>query len=155
MTEISGGGVAMQPQLLQSITAASIDAIVCADEQGRITLWNPAAGTLFGYAAAEVIGQPLTIIVREGDRAAHLAGIRHFLKTGEGPLIGKVTEVQGLRKNGSTFTQEMSLSAEKVEGKWLFTAIMRDISERKQVDECLIRDFRLCRRWAHGLQGVP
>jgi len=129
----------MQPQLLQSITAASIDAIVCAEEQGRITLWNPAAGTLFGYTAAEVLGQPLTMLMREQDRAAHLAGISHFLKIGGGSLVGKVTEVQGLRKNGSTFTQEMSLSAEKVEGEWLFTAIMRDISERKQAEEALSR----------------
>ncbi|MDQ6981944.1 MAG: PAS domain S-box protein, partial [Mariprofundus sp.] len=127
----------MQAPLVKTIIATSLDAIVCADEQGSITLWNPAAERMFGYAEAEAIGQPLTIILREEDRAAHEKGISQFLKTGEGALIGKVTETMGLRKDGSAFPKEMSLSTEKVEGKWIFTAIMRDITERWQAEEAL------------------
>jgi len=127
----------MQANLIKPIVAASLDAIVCADGQGRITLWNPAAERMFGYQEAEAIGQPLTIILREEDRAAHEAGFSHFLKTGKGTLIGNITETTGLRKDGSAFPKEMSLSAEKVEGEWLFTAILRDISERKKAEEKL------------------
>jgi len=122
----------------KSIIAASIDAIVCADAEGKIILWNSAAETMFGYMEQEALGQPLTILLREEDRAAHLAGFQHFLKTGRPHrLIGKVTETFGLRKDGTVFSKEMSLAAEKVEGKWVFTAIMRDITERKRAEEQL------------------
>jgi len=123
----------------KSIIAASIDAIVCADAEGKIILWNRAAETMFGYTEQEALGQPVTILMREEDRAAHLAGVRHFLKTGKPHrLIGKVTETFGVRKDGTIFSKEMSLAAEKVEGKWVFTAIMRDITERKQVEATLL-----------------
>jgi len=71
----------MQTHLFQSIMAASLDAISCADEQGRIILWNRAAEAVFGYSEAEALGQPLTMLLREEDRKAHLAGMKHFLKT--------------------------------------------------------------------------
>jgi len=132
-----GGGVAMQVPLVKSIIAASLDAIVCADEKGNITLWNPAAKAMFGYTEAEALGQPLTMLLREQDRSAHLAGVRRFLKSGEGPLIDKVTETFGLRRDGGAFEKEMSLVAERIEGKWVFTAIMRDISGRKQAEVAL------------------
>jgi len=129
----------MQPQLLQSIVAASIDAIVCANEEGKIILWNRAAETMFGYTEQEALGQPLTMLLREEDCAAHLAGVQRFLKTGKPHrLIGKVTKTLGVRKDGTIFSKEMSLAAEKVEGKWVFTAIMRDITERKQVEAALL-----------------
>jgi len=121
--------------LLKSIINASLDAIVCADEEGKIILWNPAAEAMSGYTEDEAIGQPLTMLLCEEDRAAHLAGIRRFMETGEGRLIGRVTETMGLRKDGTTFPKEMSLSAEKMEGKWIFTAILRDISERRKAEE--------------------
>jgi len=125
----------MQANLLKSIVATSLDAIVCADGEGRITLWNPAAERMFGYAEAEAVGQSLAIILREEDRAAHLEGIRHFVETGEGLLVDKIMETMGRRKDGSVFPKEMSLAAEKTDGEWLFTAILRDISERKQAEE--------------------
>jgi len=128
----------MQAHLVKPIIAASLDAIVCADEQGCITLWNPAAERMFGYTEQEALGQPLTMLLREQDHAAHLAGVRRFLKTGKPHrLIGKVTETLGLRKDGAAFPNEISLAAEKVDGEWVFTAIMRDITERKQVEEKL------------------
>jgi len=125
----------MQIHLLQSIIAASLDAIVCADEQGRIVLWNRAAEAMFGYSETEALGQPLTMLLREEDRAAHNEGFHHFLETGEKVLTGRLIEMQGLRKDGSAFAKEMSLSAEKVDGRWIFITIMRDISERKLVEK--------------------
>jgi len=123
----------------KSIIVASLDAIVCADAEGKIILWNRAAETMFGYTEQEVLGQPLTMLLREEDHAAHLAGFQRFLKTGKPHrLIGKVTETLGLRKDGTVFSKEMSLAAEKVESKWVFTAIMRDITERKLVEATLL-----------------
>jgi len=141
MAEFRGGGVDLHVNLVKSVIAASLDAIVCADEDGHIILWNRAAEIMFGYPEAEALGRPLTMLLREEDRAAHLAGIRHFLKRGRPHrLIGKVTETFGLRKDGVIFSKEMSLAAEKLEGKWVFTAIMRDISERKRTEDALRRE---------------
>jgi PAS domain S-box-containing protein/putative nucleotidyltransferase with HDIG domain len=133
---VTKGGVEPHLELFKSIIKGSLDAIVCADSEGSVVLWNPAAETMFGYSQAEAIGQPLTMILREEDRKAHLAGMAYFLKA-EKPrsLIGKVTETWGLKKDGTTFRKDMSLSSEKVDGEWLFTAIMRDVTERKQAEE--------------------
>jgi len=138
----TGGKTAghMRHSLLESIVAASLDAIVCADEKGRIILWNPAAEAMFGYTKDEALGRPLTMLLREEDRPAHLAGMRHFMATGEPHhMVGTVTETYGRRKDGSDFVKEMSLAAEQVGDQWVFTAIMRDISERKQVEAELRR----------------
>jgi PAS domain S-box-containing protein/putative nucleotidyltransferase with HDIG domain len=119
-----------------SVIEASLDAIVSVDEEGRIILWNPAAESMFGYTRQEAIGQPVTILMCEKDRNTHLTYMKHFLKTGKSHrMVGRMTEVQGLRKDGSTFNKEMSMAAEKIDGSWVFTAIMRDISERKQAEE--------------------
>lgn len=107
----------MQAQLLEAVVAASLDAIVCADAEGNIILWNKAAAAMFGWTEDEALGRPLTMLMRKEDRAAHLEGIRRFLESGAGPLIGRVTETMGLRKDGSTFPKEMSLAALKMDGR--------------------------------------
>jgi len=133
--------ITMRMQLLESVIAASLDAIVCADEKSHIILWNKASEVMFGYSETEAIGQPLTILLCEEDKKAHLNGVRHFLKTGKPHrMIGHVTETQGLRKDASTFPVEISLAAKRVDGQWLFTAIMRNISGRRQSEEALARE---------------
>lgn len=115
----------------------SLDAIISADESGRIILWNPAAEKLIGYSRKEAMGLPVEAIMPPEYRGKHSEGFRRFLSTGEGALIGKVTEVEGLRKDNTRFPVEMSLTAEKSADKWVFTAVIRDISDRKSLENKL------------------
>lgn len=115
----------------------SLDGIVSADESGRVILWNPAAERIIGYSRKEAMGLPIESIVPPEYRERHREGFKRFLSTGHGALIGKVTEVEGLRKDGTRFPLEMSLTAEKSGGRWVFTAVVRDISYRKNLEDRL------------------
>jgi PAS domain S-box-containing protein/putative nucleotidyltransferase with HDIG domain len=112
------------------------DAIIGGDETGRVMLWNPAAERMFGYQEAEILGQSLTHLMPEPYREAHWQGLSRFLETGEGRIIGKAVEVEGLRKDGTIFPLEIILSAQTLNGgRYRFTGFLRDITERKQAEE--------------------
>lgn len=122
----------------RKITESAQDAIIMMDSNQCISTWNPAAERLFGYSAAEAVGQKLHPLI--APQEAYLPfqqGFQHFLETGTGPIIGKVTEVLALRKGGEAFPTEVSLSSLKIEGSWHAIGIFRDISERKQVENML------------------
>ncbi len=114
------------------------DAIIGADETGRVTFWNPAAERMFGYSENEIIGQSLTHVMPDRYREAHWRGLSRFLETGEGRILGKAVEVEGLRKDGSLFPLEVTLSAQAVDGgRYRFTGFLRDTAARKQAMESL------------------
>ncbi|MBI5587466.1 MAG: PAS domain S-box protein [Deltaproteobacteria bacterium] len=115
----------------------SLDGIVSADESGRVILWNLAAERIMGYSQKEAMGLPIETIVPPEYRERHREGFKRFVSTGHGALIGKVTEFEGLRKDGTRFPLEMSLTAEKSDGRWVFTSVIRDISYRKNLEDRL------------------
>lgn len=122
----------------RKITESAQDAIIMMDADKCISAWNPAAEHLFGYSTAEAIGQELHPLIAPHDaQLAFEQGFPHFLQTGTGPIIGKVTEVMALRKNGEAFPVEVSLSSLQIEGHWHAIGIFRDISERKQAENNL------------------
>lgn len=107
------------------------DAIITADHVGRIVSWNRGAETIFGYAAAEVVGQPLTLLIPERFRAPHEAGVSRVASGGEHHVIGRTVELVGVRRGGAEFPIELSLSTWQTEsGERYFGGIIRDISER-------------------------
>ncbi|MFA6189213.1 MAG: PAS domain S-box protein [Sulfuricurvum sp.] len=127
-----------------SITASAQDAIIMIDDEGKITYWNEAAERIFGYPLQEAIGQSLhTLIAPERYLAAHNIAFSHFKNTGEGPLIGKTLELVALKKDGTEFPVELSLSAVIRDGHWNAIGIIRDITERKEAEILLKkeRDF--------------
>lgn len=121
--------------LCKRIFEVSVDAIVTADEDGKIILWNAASERMFGYSAEEASGFPIQDLVPEKYLERHCKGISRFRKTEKPVLAGKTVEVEGKRKDGSVFPVEMSLFADKSSGKWEFTAILRDITGRKSAEE--------------------
>ncbi len=129
-----------QRERLRAIVETSRDAIVAADQQGRVTYWNPTAESMFGYSAEEMHGQPLTRIMPERFKAAHTAGMSRFLMTGEPRVIGQMVELAGLRKDGTEFPLELSLASWKRDSEAMFAAIIRDITERKRIEETLRKD---------------
>jgi PAS domain S-box-containing protein len=121
----------------RSVTESANDAIVSADEVGKIIYWNRAAQKIFGYEFDEIIGRDLSSLMPERYRSAHKAGMERLRQTGETRVIGKTIELHGLRKNGIEFPLELSLSTWKTKEGTFFTGIIRDITERKDAESVL------------------
>jgi PAS domain S-box-containing protein len=121
----------------RSLAQTANDAIISADHLGKIVSWNLSAEKMFGHPAQEVVGQPLWMIIPEPLREAHRQGMERVVATGESKIIGKTMELVGLRKDGREFPLELSLAAWKNKEGSFFTGIIRDITERKQVEKAL------------------
>lgn len=121
----------------RAIVDAAADGIVTINEQGIIESFNPAAERIFGYAAAEVVGQDIKILMPASYRVGHESRLRHYVTTGEARIIGRSAEVQGLRKDGSVFPMDLAIGEAIVDGRRLFAGIVRDVTERKRAEEAL------------------
>ena len=127
----------------RQLTEGSLDAVIVADRDGRIVLFNPSAARTFGWSADEVLGQSLTTLMPEGLRDSHDIGITRYLETRDPRLVGKTVEVQGLRKNGETFPLELSLNAIELAGELQFIGSIRDQTERQRMRAMLARSDKL------------
>lgn len=115
----------------KAIMYSTNDAIIASDDEGKIIFWNKAAESIFGYSQEEALDNLLTIIIPERYRAAHTQGVNRLrLASGTKP-IGKTIELTGLRKDGSEFPIELSLSSWTSVNRKFFGGIIRDITERK------------------------
>jgi len=124
-------------QRYRSIAESTPDAMVTIDAQGKIVLWNRAAEKIFGYTAEEMLGKPLTRIMPKRFHEAHKSSLDRVASGGKPKIIGKTVEVVGLRKDKSEFALELSMSKWKTGEGVFFTAVIRDIIERKQAEETL------------------
>lgn len=128
----------------RSVVQSTPDAIILADGDGNIIFWNNSAKIVFGYEEEEVLGKPLTILMPEHYRDAHLRGLERVRSTGETYVgkknyVGKISELRGLRKDGSEFPIELSRAAWKIGDKMFYSGHVRDITERKHAEEQLRR----------------
>ena len=122
----------------RKISESAQDAIIMMGADQCISFWNAAAERIFGYPAAEALGQELhALIVPKPAHARFTQAFPHFQASGEGPIIGKVIEVIALRKGGEEFPAELSVSATQLNGQWHAIGIVRDITGRKQTEESL------------------
>ncbi|MGH9362390.1 MAG: response regulator, partial [Thermoanaerobaculia bacterium] len=111
------------------------DAFLTMDAAGAITDWNHQAELTFGWSREEVLGQPLAdVVIPVRHREAHWRGLRHFLATGEGPVLGQRIELTGLHRDGHEFPVEITIAAVPLGGTHLFNAFVHDISERKRAE---------------------
>ena len=116
------------------------NALIIADEKGKIIFWNKAAEKTFGYTSEEALNNDLlNILVPSEYHQFFKEGFNRFKDTGEGPIIEKPSEFIAKKKNGNNFPIEITLSAIEVDGKWYSLATIRDISEHKRIEESLIR----------------
>jgi PAS domain S-box-containing protein len=125
---------------LVAISRAVRDAIVMIDNDGGVSHWNEAAETIFGYSRQEALGKNLhQLLAPQRYHAAHRTAFESFRLGGEGDAIGKTLELVGRRKSGQEFPLELSLAPMHFEGKWCAVGLVRDITERKRIEERLQR----------------
>lgn len=111
------------------------EGIVTIDEHGAIQAFNRAAERLFGFTAAEAVGRNVSIIVPSPDRERHDAYLKRYRQTGEGRVVNRTRQVLAQRRDGTVFPVEMSMSEVRLRDARLFTAIIRDITERRKAEE--------------------
>ena len=140
-------------ELHRALIASSLDAIVGLNRKGTIVFWNKGAEQTFGYLADEILGQPVTKLMSDKHREVHTKGLKAFLSGNYGGT--GVIEFEALRKDGSMFPIELSLSIEQQNGKFVGLAIGRDTTEREQMEQALMESAeRYCNLFANSLEAV-
>jgi PAS domain S-box-containing protein len=131
---------------LHAILDAALDCVISIDHRGLVTYFNKAAEQTFGYGAEEVMGRELAgVIVPPSLRDAHRAGLARQLETGEERILGRRIELTGMRRDGTEFPVELTITRTGGPEAPAFTAYIRDITERRQAERQRRRDTKLLR----------
>ncbi len=151
----SEAAVKHSEEVRRLIMNAALDAVICIDPNGLITVWNSQAENLFGWKEKEILGKELAeTIIPVQYREAHKRGLNHYLQTGEGPVLNKVIEITALHRSGNEFPIELAIVPIKKSGDDFFCAFIRDITLRKKGEEKLQQSYEEIRRLASHLQDV-
>ncbi len=135
--------IARSRQWLKDITDHLPEALISIDRNGIICSFNPAAEAMFGYAAGEIIGQSVNLLMSEEDAREHDAHIRRYLETGESHVLGRIREVEARRRTGEMFPAEIQVRELRSNDETYFIGMLRDISERRREE---IRQQRIKER---------
>jgi two-component system sensor kinase FixL len=119
---------------LEAILETAVDGIIVIDPSGIVQTYNKACERLFGYAAGEVIGRNIKMLMPSPDHERHDGYLANYLGTGERKIIGIGREVVGRRKDGTTFPMDLAVSEVHQGGDHTFVGLIRDISERKRAE---------------------
>jgi|GEM_PF-331199 len=129
---------------ISGIVDAAMDAIITIDADQRIVLFNPAAERMFGHARETILGVSIDLLIPAAARDAHGGHIRRFEQAGTtSRRMGARDEISGLRASGEIFPIEASISQTEVAGKKLLTVILRDVTERKKLEQQFLRAQRM------------
>jgi len=140
---------------MRTILDNAFDAIITMDEDGLITTWNQRAVKIFGWHADEVVGKRLVdIIIPSQYRKDHIKGLERFLDTGIGKILNQQIQMAALRQDGTEFPVELAISAIKSEESYIFTGIIRDITERKRAEKNLLNTREQLRNLSNRLQSA-
>ncbi len=124
---------------VRSILENALDAVVGMDDRGLITHWNPQAEKIFGFTRSEAIGKRMSeTIIPLQHRSAHEKGMKHYLVSGEGPVLNKRIEITALRRDGTEFPIELSITPIELKDQRFFAGFMRDISEQQRLKRDLL-----------------
>jgi PAS domain S-box-containing protein len=129
------GRIAEAEARLRAVVETAVDAIIVIDEQGLVQSFNKSAEAIFGYAAEEVVGRNVRVLMPEHHAAAHDGYLARYRETGEKRIIGIGREVEGRRQDGTAVPLDLSIAEWRdAQGRRFFTGIMRDITLRKEVE---------------------
>jgi PAS domain S-box-containing protein len=134
------------------ILNAGLDAIIIINDKAEITFWNPQAEKIFGWKESEVLNKLLSnTIIPARHKQAHDAGMEHYLKTGEGPILNKIIELVAITKDNEEVPVELSITPIKRDDGILFCSFIRDISARKKAEHDLKASQEI---WQFALEGA-
>lgn len=124
----------------RSITDSANDAILMIDHLGNISYWNPSAERIFGYHREEALGKNLhNLLAPEKYRESYEKAFPEFLKSGKGAAVGTTMDLEAVKKDGTIISVQLSLSSFNIDGNWNAIGIMRDTTEKKRIEEALIK----------------
>jgi PAS domain S-box-containing protein len=127
-----------QQERSRLIVDTATDAFVGMDTGGHITDWNRQAEAIFGWTREEVMGRRVSETIMPAHyREAHERGLRHFLATGEGPVLHRRLELTALHRDGHEFPVELTVWPLRTGETWSFNAFVYDASERKRAEQAL------------------
>ncbi|UPW16990.1 PAS domain S-box protein [Agarivorans sp. TSD2052] len=122
--------------ILKATISSAMDAVITTDRHGYVLEFSQSAERIFGFSRDEIVGQELaSFIVPEAFREMHRNGMQHYRDTGEAPVLGQRLELPALHKEGHEFLSELTISSVEVGDDTIFTAFMRDISDRKRTEQ--------------------
>ena len=125
--------------LLSRLLAIADDAVIVADDRQRIVLFNEGAERCFGWRQADVLGQPVDMLLPPGTAERHAAHMREFAASPRAARrMGERRDLNGRRHDGTLFDAEASISHVEIDGRTYFTAILRDVSEERRAERALV-----------------
>lgn len=135
----------VREEQLQMLVDTALDAVVTCDKGSTIIGWNREAEDLFGWSRDEAMGKLLTDTIVPPDlRAAHSAGMKHYLESGEGPVLGRRIEIEAVDRSGRQFPVELGINPIPTSSGLMFSAFIRDITERVGQEQRLLgSEYRL------------
>ncbi len=143
---------AAEAALLQSqernraIVDTALDGVITIDAAGIVTEWNAQATAIFGWAREEAMGKLLSdTIIPERDREAHAHGIQEYLKTGIGLVLNRRIEIAARHRDGHEFPVELAVSPARIGETYIFSAFVRDITDRRRAERRLTSQYAVTR----------
>jgi PAS domain S-box-containing protein len=141
-------------EMFRAISASTVDAVILMDEKGRISYWNHAAEMMFGYKNEDVVGEVSFKLFAAGRFNFNYHQFYHLLKNGCNSLQGRVLEYVAVKKDGTEFPVELSISSLQIRGKWHAVVIVRDTSDRKKMDSVLREEEEKYRGISRELESL-
>lgn len=132
-------------QRFAQLAKAAPDAIIMLDDRGVISYWNPAATRIFGYTEEQVLGRDLhQLLAPESLRVQAMQSYPAFATSGDGPIVAtdRPRELQALRRDGKIFPVELSVSSVLLDGRWHAVGVLRDVTERRRLENDLVERER-------------
>jgi PAS domain S-box-containing protein len=126
-----------------AILEAAQDAIITMDQHLNIREFNPAAERMFGYGRMQILGRPVGLLLPADERATYLERLTTYMVSGEGPLAGRHLEITAVRADGTEFPVELSVARVSGDPRALLTGFVRDISERRVLEQQLRQSQKL------------
>src|SRR6202171_681875 len=136
----TGGAPHKFEAINRAILESALDCIITMDAGGIVREFNPAAERVFGFSRAQAVDRELgELIIPTALREPHRKGLARYLKTGEGPVLGRRIEINALRADGSEILVELAITPFRIQDRPAFTAYLRDITHRKRGEEATQR----------------
>lgn len=139
---------------LKGIMDTVVDGIITIDESGTVLSFNPSASRIFGYAAEEVVGRNVSMLMPQPYSSQHDSYIASYLDSGIRRIIGAGREVQGLRRDGTIFPIDLAITEMRDGDLRTFIGVVRDITQRKRVENALVEGEARFRAQATRLQAI-